>query len=465
MPLRTATLTLLALWAAPAALAEPRALLVGVGRYQHPGIDLPAIDLDLERMRDTLNRLGIENRQIHTLLDEKATARDVVREFETWLRDGVGPSDRVVFYFSGHGSNVPDLDGDEDDGVDEVLVTHDMRRATVAGRSTLAGVVTDDQLGRLIAKVPSRDVLVIVDACHSGTVTRSFTMSNRSLTSDPVFVKSFVYPGMPEAGRSGLTRDLSRGPEPNFVSLTAAADGEKAIGTLSGGVFTTGLALTIASALASPGTLSLTEVRDRTAEYIRQKVDAREVHHPQLNGNTSLASQPLRIAAAGAARPAPNRERLLELAGAQPQRFAMSATKLEYAVNEPVTLQLQLPAAGYLNIVTVDAEDSATVLFPNKLHADNAVKAGGFSFPTADMKFDLLASEPLGPTLLVAFLTPDPINFYEQTIEDRDEKGNIRVEFSSLSHGATRAIRIAPRRGGNSAAELELRIVRNASRP
>ena len=129
-------------------VAESRALLVGVGHYQYPGIDLPAIDLDLERMRETLNRLGFENRQIRTLLDEQATSTAVVKEFATWLREGVKPDDRVVFYFSGHGSNVPDLDGDESDRADEVLVTHDMRRRNVAGRSTLQGVVTDDQIAR-----------------------------------------------------------------------------------------------------------------------------------------------------------------------------------------------------------------------------------------------------------------------------------------------------------------------------
>ncbi|MFO1426532.1 MAG: caspase family protein [Steroidobacteraceae bacterium] len=460
----TALLALCTLLAAPlTSRAESRALLVGVGHYQYPGIDLPAIDLDLERMRDALNRLGFDNRQIHVLQDEQATSAAVVREFGSWLREGVRPEDHVVFYFSGHGSNVPDLDGDEEDGVDEVLVTNDMRRATVRGRASLAGVVTDDQIASLLAKIPSRHVLIIVDACHSGTVTRSFTLHNRSLTRSPVFVKSFMYPGMPEGRRSGLTRDLARAtPEPNFVSLTAAADGEKAIGTMSGGVFTTGLTQALAASTAAHQPISIAQLRERTTDYIRSKVDAKEVHHPQVTGSPTLAAQPVAFAEQAPAA-GPNRSRLLDLAAAQSKHFALGAGRTQFAVDESVKLELTLPSSGWLNIVTVDADDNATVLFPNKLHGDNAVAAGKFTFPTADMKFDLLASEPVGRTLVVAFLSAEPLNFFEETIDDRDEQGNIKVDFPSLSHSATRALRIAPRRAETASAQLELQIV--AARP
>ena len=444
---------------APQVRAESRALLVGVGHYQYPGIDLPAIDLDLERMRETLNRLGFENRQIHTLLDEQATSAAVVHEFSTWLRDGVMAGDRVVFYFSGHGSNVPDQNGDEADRADEVLVTHDMYRRTVAGRASLGGVVTDDQMGALIAKLPSRNVLVIVDACHSGTVTRSFTMDNRSLAREPVFVKSFVYPGMPEGAQSAFTRDLSRSPETNFMSLTAAGDGEKAIGTMSGGVFTTGFTQAIADSVAAHSPVTLSQLRDLTAEYIRKKVDAKEVHHPQLTGNSTLAAQPFDFGGQAAAL-RPNRERLLALAAAQTSRFSIQASRVMYALDEPVLLELKLPAAGFLNIVSVDADDRATVLFPNKLHGDNAVPAGRFTFPTRDMKFDVLAAEPLGPNLVVAFLSSNRIDFFQETIEDRDDKGEVRVTFPSLSHTATRAIRTASRRNAIWVGQAEVQIIR-----
>jgi len=44
-------------------------------------------------------------------------------------------------------------------------------------------------------------------------------------------------------------------------------------------------------------------------------------------------------------------------------------------------------------------------------------------------------------------------------VDDRDEAGHIKVDFPSLSHTATRAIRVAPRKKDIYAAQLEVRIV------
>lgn len=442
-----------------AGLAEQRALLVGVGQYETPGIDLPGIDLDIERMRETLNRLGFDDKQIRTLTDGDATSTNVIASFGSWLKQGVRPDDRVVFYYSGHGSQIPDLDGDEDDGVDEVLVTHDMKRAKVKGRATLTGVVTDDKLGAMLAAIPSKHVWVIVDSCHSGTMTREFSMKNRSLGTEPVYVKSFNYAGMPAGKEKSFGRDLVEASgSSNFVALSAAGDGEKAIGTSVGGVFTMGLTDTIKRMAADGKPITVKDLRDQTAAYIVSKVDKDQVHHPQLSGSATLADATLKVAAPGVGG-GPNRRKLLEMVAAQSQHLDLAASTLRYAVDEPVKLTLKMPTRGYLNLVSVDAGDTATVLFPNRYQPDNMVSAGPFAMPTPQMAFDLLASEPLGPTLIVAFLSSDPINFYQQSVDNRDENGNIKVDFSTLSPTATRAIRVSPRNSEIYSAELEVQVV------
>ncbi len=448
------------LLAAPALHAEQRALIVGVGRYVTPGIDLPGIDLDIERMRETLNRMGFADAQIHVVSDEQATAARVTSEMDTWLRQGVQPNDRVVFYFSGHGTQVPDFNGDEPDGVDEVLVTHDMQRTRRNGKATLSGVLLDDTINEMVAKNPSRNVLLIVDACHSGTVSRSFSLTNRSVTSEPVFRKSFIYEGMPEPMPVAMTRDVkpaAAAPAPNFVSLSAAGDRESAIGTSRGGIFTIGITEAIEKAAAQGKPVTVRALRDVAAEFIKTKVDKEDLYTPQVTGNQALASAPLGIKAANAV-DGPNRKKLLDMVATRSKRVEVVASKPRYAVDEPVKLSLNLPAAGYLNIVTVDAKDGATVLFPNRYQESNKVGAGPFELPTAQMSFDLLASEPLGPTLVVAFLSSDPVNFYQETLADRDEKGNITADFASLSNAATRAIVVAPRKNETYGGQVEMVI-------
>ena len=437
------------------ALAEQRALLVGVGKYSVSGIDLPGIDLDLDRMRDTLLLIGFEDSQIRSLLDDQATASNVVSEFKTWLRDGVESQDRVVFYFSGHGSNIPDSNGDESDGVDEVLVTHDVRRVTRDGKRTLTGVVDDDTIASLIADIPSTNIWIIVDACHSGTMTRDILMNDLSLGDNPVYEKTFMYEGMPEGNRFLFDRDFEQEGEPNYVSISAAGDNEKAIGTYNGGVFTIGLSKAIEAAALNEETLTIYELRDRTAAYIRDHVDESRVHNPQVTGSERLASGALTIIPLSQGN-GPNRQKLIAMVEEQENLFELSANKKVFAIDDPVVLTMEVPMDGYLNLITVDSMDTATVLFPNSYHKDNAVTSGTFTIPTNRMDFELPASEPLGATLVVGLITKDPVSFYENTLDGRDKNGNIKVDFTAMSHTATRAIRIAPRKKEMYAGMLEI---------
>ncbi len=454
----TAIAILLTLLPVVAPLAEQRALLVGVGKYSVPGIDLPGIDLDLERMHETLNLMGFKDSQIRELLDDKATSKNVIQEFEIWLKQGVSPEDRIVFYFSGHGSNTPDLNSDEPDGVDEVLVTHDVRRIRQNGKPALTGVVTDDKLASLIAGIPSNNIWIIVDACHSGTVSRGLTMDNMTLATDTVFVKSFTYTGMPEGKQFVFDREFAKDGELNFVSISAAADGEKAIGTSRGGVFTIGITKAITEVSKTGGSVTVYQLRDYAAQYIRDHVDEGRVHNPQVNGSEALASGALQVIPVSA-KTGPNRKKLVRLVADQQNEFDLQASQSTYVFDDPVELIMDIPIDGYLNVATVDSLDNATVLYPNQYNPNNAVKEGTFRIPTQEMTFVLPATEPAGPTLVAAFVTKDPINFYEHTLDDRDENGNINVTFTKLSQMATRAIRVALRKADMYAAMLELSVV------
>ena len=73
------------------------------------------------------------------------------------------PGDVLVFHYSGHGVQVPDLNYDELSGYDDALIPTDY---------VLNGVITDDTIFRdFIAKVPAGVKLIaFFDCCHSGSI-------------------------------------------------------------------------------------------------------------------------------------------------------------------------------------------------------------------------------------------------------------------------------------------------------
>ncbi len=83
--------------------------------------------------------------------------------------------DTLMFHYSGHGSQVPDLEGDEEDGYDETICPIDFmtrRTVTVNGiRRILDSQITDDEIHSVISNVPKNvKFLMLSDSCHSGTI-------------------------------------------------------------------------------------------------------------------------------------------------------------------------------------------------------------------------------------------------------------------------------------------------------
>lgn len=139
-----------------------RALLVGIDAY--PRAPLRGAKNDAARMRSFLqDRYDLPKDQLRTLEDAAAT-RDAILEGLRWLLAPFEGGERGVklFHFSGHGSWKVDEDGDEPDGRDECLVPVDHETA---------GFLLDDELGGLFQTSPPSDrVVLVVDACCSGTI-------------------------------------------------------------------------------------------------------------------------------------------------------------------------------------------------------------------------------------------------------------------------------------------------------
>jgi hypothetical protein len=172
--IRYAAALLLSLSLPAVAAAADRALVIGIGTYSNlpekmflegPKNDVPLIEKLLKE------KLGYEADAVRVLRDAQATRAAILSSIDEWLINGTQPGDRVYFYFSGHGLQVKDVSGDEEDGLDEALSTYDI----VAGNGDWSNVILDDEIDAMLARLKDRAVTIVIDACHSGTISRSLS--------------------------------------------------------------------------------------------------------------------------------------------------------------------------------------------------------------------------------------------------------------------------------------------------
>ena len=139
---------------------DKRALCIGINDYPGTGSDLAGCVNDANDWAAALRKRGFA---VDMLLNRKATGAAIRRAIRALLAEA-SSGDVVVVQYAGHGSFVPDEDGDEPDGTDECLCPYDV---------DVRGPITDDELFELYSqRKPGVRLVMISDSCHSGTVAR-----------------------------------------------------------------------------------------------------------------------------------------------------------------------------------------------------------------------------------------------------------------------------------------------------
>jgi hypothetical protein len=124
--------------------------------YQGWDGKLVACEFDANDMEKLAADKGFETQKMLTKDATSQVVTSAIEDAGSKLESG----DVLLFTYSGHGGQVPDANGDEDDRMDETWVLFDRQ-------------VVDDELYALWAKFkPGVRIAIFSDSCHSGTVGR-----------------------------------------------------------------------------------------------------------------------------------------------------------------------------------------------------------------------------------------------------------------------------------------------------
>jgi hypothetical protein len=264
------TLCLLALQALAQDRVGRHALIIGVSQYQDSAAPtLKGVPFDVISAGKIADAMGVPRSNQIVLQDDKADKASILREMDG-LAKRIAPGDRVLVYFSGHGSRYPDSQGKCVEGLypyDGKTISHAEFAEHIAPVSKIA-----DKL------------LTIVDACHSGGVVAGKT---RSLVGAPFSAKYFskAEPGSSQDCKKvanfkarGLFDNVTRlgALQENTVEIAAALPDEQSWDDPTGGGLATlairDCLLGKAKDLDGSGGINLSEIQQCAQKQVNDKL-------------------------------------------------------------------------------------------------------------------------------------------------------------------------------------------------
>jgi hypothetical protein len=165
-----------------------KGLLIGINYFGQRG-QLRGCINDVRNMTAYLGEhYGYKREDMVILTDDQQnpmsqpTKQNILRAMH-WLVKDARPNDSLFFHYSGHGGQTKDLDGDEEDGYDEVIYPVDFRQT---------GHITDDEMHRIMVMPLQAGVRLtaIFDSCHSGTaLDLPYIYSTQGILKEPNLAK------------------------------------------------------------------------------------------------------------------------------------------------------------------------------------------------------------------------------------------------------------------------------------
>lgn len=262
-----------------------RALLIGINKYRAvPKLQGSLNDIDTMK-QILITRWGFAEQHIRLLTDEQATRAGILAALNQFVGE-TGPQDMVYIHYSGHGSQVADLNGDEpEDHLDETLVPQDGRSGTIPD-------ITDDELEAIFTRLPTGRAFIVLDSCHSGTATRSLDIRTRSIPQDTRLDLYRPAPGSDVRTRGGIQTLPAR-----YVLMTGAASHQEALdGPVEGryhGFFSYALSRSLRSSPSSASPREVFHGVETELKRIQLHFGRASMPEPQLEAPPDLLEFPL----------------------------------------------------------------------------------------------------------------------------------------------------------------------------
>lgn len=176
----------------PIAAGTYRAVIVGIANYEGTDNDLTYCDDDAQAIYDTLvTASNWAAANIELITDSDATKANILAAISA-MGAAAEDGDVCLFFFSGHGSQITDSNGDEPDGLDETLCTYDLSNSDIS----------DDEFSAALNALPTDNIIVLIDSCHSGGQLKAISSGRR---------KKFIFrPGITGRMTDGFMDDFHR---------------------------------------------------------------------------------------------------------------------------------------------------------------------------------------------------------------------------------------------------------------
>ncbi len=206
------------------------AVIIGISEYQNLGDLDNAVNDALDMKSVLINNCNFLPDHVFTYTNGQASKGGVQNALRL-MSTRAGPSDMVLFYFSGHGDQMDrDLSPyDEADGMDEVLCPYD------SYSDSYDRDIRDDELQTWLGRINSKNTICIFDTCNSGGMVKGSRISAiYGASKESPAVEAFVW-------NDGFSEDLIKDARSSkYVMLMASDDDESAVDSsrLGNGVFT-----------------------------------------------------------------------------------------------------------------------------------------------------------------------------------------------------------------------------------